>query len=88
MTTMNKKEAPRFTPPECNQDNITEAIHGLDIFTKNFCMNVKATEEKDDLVFRCNECEFRSGKDCLIKIFAGEHESDYPMDNFGSMGKH
>ena len=22
-----------------NSDNITEAVHGLDIFTKNWCMN-------------------------------------------------
>lgn len=22
-----------------NRDNLTEAIHGLDIFTKNWCMN-------------------------------------------------
>ena len=29
-----------------NKDDITEAVHALDIFTKNWCMNCKETEEK------------------------------------------
>ena len=36
-----------------NKDDVTEAVHGLDIFTKNWCMNCKETEEKNDLIFRC-----------------------------------
>lgn len=27
-----------------NADNLTEAVHGLDIFTKNWCMNCAETE--------------------------------------------
>lgn len=42
-----------------NADNITEAVHGLDIFTKNWCMNCAETDRQKDLIFRCKECEFR-----------------------------
>ena len=27
-----------------NSDNITEAVHGLDIFTKNWCMDCAETD--------------------------------------------
>lgn len=72
-----------------NSDNITEAVHGLDIFTKNWCMNCEEVEKQNDLVFRCEECEFsqKDGK-CLVKVFAQEHKHDYPLNNFGSMGSH
>jgi capsid protein len=72
-----------------NRDNITMAVHGLDIFTKNWCMNCKETEKQNDLVFRCKECEFQAedGK-CFVKMFANNHKHDYPMSNFGSMGSH
>lgn len=71
-----------------NQDDIKMAVHGLNIFTKNWCMNCKETDEKHDLVFRCGECEFLAENDyCLIKRFAYDHEHDYSMENFGSMGQ-
>lgn len=72
-----------------NSDNITNAVSGLDTFTKNWCMNCKETEKQGDLIFRCNECEFRKedGK-CTIKIFANNHEHNYPMKDFGSMGEY
>ena len=72
-----------------NKDDVTEAVHGLDIFTKNWCMNCEEVEKQNDLVFRCEECEFsqKDGK-CLIKVFAQEHKHDYPLSNFGSMGSH
>lgn len=70
-----------------NNDNITEAVRGLDIFTKNWCMNCKETQEKNEPTFRCNECLFKSPEGgCFIKIFAHKHKHDYPLDNFGSMG--
>lgn len=71
-----------------NNDNTTEAVHGLDIFTKNWCMNCGETSKQKDLVFRCNECEFKSkeGRKCLIKTFARNHPHNYPLNNFGSMG--
>lgn len=70
-----------------NADNITEAVHGLDVFTKNWCMNCEETQKTNDLVFRCEECEFsQTDGICLVKKFAGEHKHDYPLDNFGSMG--
>lgn len=72
-----------------NSDNITEAVHGLDIFTKNWCMNCEETEKQKDLVFRCSECQFKTedGK-CLVKVFANSHKYDYPLKDFGSMGEH
>lgn len=71
-----------------NRDNLTEAIHGLDIFTKNWCMNCDKTGNSKDLVFRCDECLFVYEKNkCLIKMFAHCHESNYPLNQFGSMGQ-
>ena len=71
-----------------NKDDLTEAVHGLDIFTKNWCMNCEETEKQNDLIFRCDECPF-SEKDgrCLIKKFAFENRNEhkYPMRNFGCM---
>lgn len=72
-----------------NEDNITEAIHGLDIFTKNWCMNCAETDRQKDLIFRCKECEFgQESGECLIKVFANDHKHDYPLEDFGSMGMH
>lgn len=73
-----------------NADNTTEAVHGLDIFTKNWCMNCEETEKQGDLIFRCDECEFQqilSGGICLVKKFAHEHKHNYPLSDFGSMGE-
>lgn len=68
-----------------NKDDIQEAIHGLDIFCKNWCMNVKETEETDQLTFRCDECLFaEKNGDCDIKCFGLKHFPDY--ENFGAMG--
>lgn len=72
-----------------NKDDITEAVHGLDIFTKNWCMNCEETEKQKNLIFRCKECKFRQELGtCLIKEFANEHEHNYPLEDFGSMGGH
>ena len=72
-----------------NKDNITEAVHGLDIFTKNWCMDCKQTEVEKDLIFRCKGCEFEmSGGRCSVKVFANNHKCNYPLKNFGSMGMH
>lgn len=73
---------------ERNQDNITEAVHGLDIFMKNWCMNCEETDKQGELQFRCGECEFlKGGCKCLMKTFATEHKHDYPMKDFGCMGE-
>ena len=74
---------------EENSDNVEKAVQGLDQFTKNWCMNCKETDEKNDLVFRCSECEFLAEEDkCLVKMFAHNHKHNYNLDNFGSMGSH
>lgn len=71
---------------EGNKDNITEAVHGLDIFTKNWCMNCKETKRLNEPIFRCSECEFDINTEtCVIKKFAYGHGHEYPMGNFGSM---
>ena len=72
-----------------NADNITKAVEGLDKFAKNWCMNCKETDEQNDLVFRCKECEFETvTEQCLIKMFANNHKHNYPLSDFGSMGQH
>lgn len=71
-----------------NQDDMTEAVRGLDIFTKNWCMDCERTEKYGTLVFRCLECNFNtfpeSGQ-CEIKKFATSHDHGYPMNKFGAM---
>lgn len=69
---------------EGNKDDVKEAVASLDRFTKNWCMNCKETEEKNDLVFRCSECVFEEGGNCLIKEFKEKHYSEYK--DFGCMG--
>lgn len=70
-----------------NKDDLTSAVHGLDIFTKNWCMNCAETNKTNDLVFRCKQCEFSTETGgCLVKTFVNNHEHNYSMDNFGSMG--
>lgn len=69
-----------------NEDNLTEAVRGLDIFTKNWCMNCAETDKQNDLVFRCGECDFGDGEYCAVKKFANNHKHNYPMADFGSMG--
>lgn len=73
-----------------NADDLRKAIDGLNQFTKNYCMNVKETTEKNDLTFRCKECQF-SGKNndgkCLIKAFAYDEDGEYANSiDFGAMG--
>lgn len=71
-----------------NEDNLKKAIQGLDQFTKNWCMNCKETEEKNDLVFRCGECNFCDDRGvCDIKAFVLAKTEEPPRD-FGSMGWH
>lgn len=71
-----------------NEDNIDKAVQGLDQFTKNWCMNCKKTEEKNQPIFRCKECNFQDVLGiCLVKEFVIEKTGDMPTD-FGSMGSH
>ena len=72
---------------EMNHDDLKEAIKGLDIFAKNWCMNCAETEKRNDLVFRCRECEFeehQTGR-CYLKMFAHNHGTKEDLKNFGSM---
>lgn len=71
-----------------NKDDLNGAIAGLSQFCHNWCMNVEQTELKDDLVFRCDSCEFEekeTGK-CFVKMFLCEHATKDQRDKATSMG--
>ena len=72
---------------ERNEDNLEKAVAGLDQFTKNWCMNCKETELQNDLVFRCDVCNFeQENGDCMIKKFVKHKLGEVPYD-FGAMGR-
>ena len=81
-------ENPSGSPIYNNKDDIDEAIHGLDIFTKNWCINCKKSNEQNDLIFRCEECPFENNEKCLIKSFAYKHKGNLDLSDFGSMGEY
>lgn len=71
-----------------NQDNIDKAVEGLNQFTKNWCMNCKETDSRNEPMFRCKECNFKGELGvCKIKEFVIDKTGDIPV-NFGSMGSH
>ncbi len=50
-------------------------------------MDVKLTERRGDLVFRCDKCEFSIDGNCLIKQFAYNKDETYTNEvDFGCMG--
>lgn len=70
-----------------SKDDTHSAIDGLNAFTKNWCMDVKLTERRGDLVFRCDKCEFSIDGNCLIKQFAYNKDETYTREvDFGCMG--
>lgn len=85
---MNMGKVKYYTPPKWNKDDLNEAIKALDEFTKSWCMDLNKTEEKDEPMFRCDECEFEK-KDrgtCMIKTFVHNHPCGYNLSDFGAMG--
>ena len=70
-----------------NADNLDKAIEGLGQFTHNWCMNVEETDKRNDLVFRCKECEFgmEDGK-CCLKMFLTNHGTPEQLDGNTAMG--
>ena len=70
------------------KDDITRAIIGLDMFTKNWCMDCEGTKLLNMPIFRCGECEFRTDDGrCKVKIFAINHKSEFDMNDFGCMAR-
>ena len=70
-----------------NVDDLDKAIEGLAQFCHNFCMNVEETEKKQDLVFRCKECEFRLDKKyCAVKMFLANHGTPEQINTGTCMG--
>ena len=59
-----------------------QAFEQLDKFTKVYCQDKTV---KDDLVFRCGQCDFETmdGK-CLVKVMARKLCPD--VREFGAMG--
>lgn len=59
-----------------------QAVIYLDLFTKTYCRDKSV---KDDLVFRCNQCDFQlPDETCLVKTMARKLYPNYR--DFGSMG--
>ena len=75
-----KKRLPMKTLDEQSKQ---EATKHLDCFTKIYCRDKTVT---DDLVFRCNECDFLGvdGQTCLAKVMKMKLCSNYK--DFGCMG--
>lgn len=78
------KDEPNYI--KANRDDIEEAIHCLDRFSKNWCMNVEETITTGKPVFRCSNCEFGDGHLCSIKCFVKEHEPQ-ALNTFGCMNR-
>lgn len=69
------------------KDDKHAAIDGLNTFTRNWCMDVGATERRGDLVFRCKKCDFSIEGKCLIKQFAHDKDEAYTQEvDFCCMG--
>ena len=76
------KDQPSAQPELLSGDWKHKSAQALDLFTKCFCRD---KEERNDLVFRCNQCEFEMSDDtCLVKKMARALCPDYR--DFGSMG--
>ena len=69
-----------------NKDDFEKAVDGLAIFCHNWCMNVKETEEKEDLVFRCKICPFEDGLGyCNVKRFINKYGTEEQKQSATSM---
>lgn len=67
------------------KNDFHKAVDALDLFTKEFCMDVDMMNTEHDLFFMCEQCPFEAeNKDCLVKIFKKKFCPDY--QNFGCMG--
>lgn len=65
-----KDKSQHIETPLENKNDVKSAVDGLIQFRYSWCMNVRATEEKNEPVFRCDGCPFRE-KDghCQMKKF-------------------
>lgn len=60
-----------------NKDDVKNAVDGLAQFCHSWCMNCEKTEKQHDLVFRCEECPFKTeGGYCSVKMFVNQHGTD------------
>ena len=52
-------------------------------------MKCKETKEQNEPIFNCSDCEFakKTTGECLIKMFANNHEHQYDLNKFGSMSR-
>lgn len=63
------------------KNDFRKAVDILHDFMNAYCINA---EVDDDLEFMCNECPFRDGEDCRMKMFKNKYAPDYV--DFSSMG--
>lgn len=67
------------------KNDFHKAVEALDLFTKEFCMDVDKMNKENDLFFMCKKCPFEQPNEtCLAKKFKNEFAPDYK--DFGAMG--
>lgn len=67
------------------KNDFHKAVEALDLFTKEFCMDVEKMNAENDLFFMCKQCPFEAeNDDCLVKKFKSKFCPDYK--DFGCMG--
>ena len=66
------------------KNDFHKAVEALDLFTKEFCMDVDRMNKENDLFFMCDKCPFSDGGLCLVKTFKHDFAPDYK--DFGAMG--
>ena len=64
------------------------AVACLSQFCNTFCIDTKATDETDDLVFRCKECPFKDSTTniCSVKLFINKYSDDSQRHTVTAMG--
>ena len=68
----------------CKND-FRKAVEALDLFTKEFRMDVDKMNKENDLFFMCEKCPFGIDDNiCLMKTFKRKFAPDYK--DFGAMG--
>ena len=70
--------------PKDNADDMNLALHGLGIFRKSFCLNVKETDKQNEPVFRCTDCPFedKSSRKCAVKMFLNKYSTEEERQKF------
>ena len=69
-----------------NKDDHKAAVFGLSIFMLNYCMDVKKTDELQDLHFNCEKCLFKDAlNNCLVKMQVNEMDQGKLITSMGDL---